>query len=375
MQTEALINKYLTAFFILALGGFLFAGLTEFFSAFLGAIIFYILFKKFMCYLTIRRNFNKPLAAIIIILISFLIVILPMGILIGMIYKKVAVVAEDPEQVKTYIDALSKRMDELPIGVSFDNLGGKVANFISSHAGGFISSSFNVLASLLMMYFLLYFLLMNVLVLEQKLLHFLPFDRDKIKLFGLELQEQTYANAIGVPVVGAAQGLAAYGSYLIVGLPDAGLLGILTGFASIIPLVGTAIIWLPVAVYLFANGDIWQGFFMLLYSAIFLGSLDNLIRMIVSKKIGDVHPVITVLGVILGLKFFGLPGLVFGPLLISYLMLLIKIYHVEYNVKVAPPEEEIIPEENVVSKVLNKMLVLTDIFGAREAAKKDITKD
>lgn len=364
MQTENLINKYLTALFILLIGSFLFVGLKEFFSAFLGSIIFYILFRKFMAYLTFRKNFKKPLAAIIIILISFLIVILPMAILVGMIMKKARAIVDNPENIKNYVDSLSKKLEQLPFDLSMGNLGEKAADFASKHAGEVISSSFSVAASLLMMYFLLYFLLMNVKTLEVKIMHYLPFENTHLKLFGKELVDQTYGNAIGVPAVAAAQGIAAYCAYLIAGVPDAGIFAILTGFASIIPLVGTAVIWVPVAIYLFASDSIWQGAFVTGFCVIIMTNLDNLVRMVVSKRIGDVHPITTVLGVIFGLKFFGLPGLVFGPLLISYFILLLKIYHVNFNIKAeVSPEEEVTQEEqNALLKLLNKVLFFTDNF-------------
>ncbi len=365
MKSEQLLNKSVLVFFILAIASFLLYGLIEFFTALLGAIIFYILFKKFMIFLTVKKNFNKSLASVIIILISFIIVLLPIGVLLMMIISKFSGVFSDPEKIKAYVESFTQKLEVLPFNVSTENFTNKVTQFAADHAGGFVSGSFSVFASLLMMYFLLYFLLMGVNSMEVKLMHYLPFGKDKIKLFGEELVDQTYANAIGVPAVAAAQGLASYGAYLIAGVPDAGIYAILTGFASVIPLVGTAVIWVPVAIYLFASQEIWQGVFLTSFCVIVMTNLDNLVRMFVSKRIGDVHPITTVLGVIFGLKFFSLPGLVFGPLLISYLFLLIKVYHVSYNSNVTVEEE---PEERPLSraetsamlKMVNKFLFFTE---------------
>lgn len=369
MKAEQLVNKYIMVFFILAVAAFLFYGLSEFFTALLGAVIFYILFRKFMVYLSIKKKWSKSLSSVIIILISFIIVVLPIGVLVMIIISKFSGLISDPEKIKTSIQTLSQKLEVLPFKVSTEQLGEKAAQFAANHAGGVISSSFSVFASLLMMYFLLYFLLMSVNSVEKTLMHYLPFDKDKIKLFGKELVDQTYANAIGVPAVAAAQGFAAYGAYLIAGVPDAGIYAILTGFASVIPLVGTAIIWVPVAIYLFASQELWQGLFVTLFCVIVLTNLDNLVRMFVSKRIGDVHPITTVLGVIFGLKFFSLPGLVFGPLLISYLFLLIRIYHVKYNSKLAvEPAEE--PSERALTKkeskdmlqMFNKFIFFTERY-------------
>lgn len=330
MEREHIIQKYLSGFFILLLGAFLFSGVKEFFAAFLGAVVFYVLFKDFMRRLVYKRKWNKAVAASVIISISFFIVVLPMSFLVGMTLNKAAGIAEHPEEIKHFINQLTSRIDHLPFKTSTKNMGEQVTTFITANMGSALTSTLNMLASLLMMYFLLYFLLINVGRIETRIIYYLPFSASKIKLFAKELVDQTYSNAIGVPAVALAQGVLAYVAYIITGVPDAPLWAILTGFASIIPLVGTAIIWVPVSVYLFANDDTWKGIFVILFCSLGLGNIDNLIRMIISKRIGDVHPVITVLGIILGLKFFGLPGLVFGPLLISYFLLLIKLFYIEY---------------------------------------------
>jgi predicted PurR-regulated permease PerM len=178
----------------------------------------------------------------------------------------------------------------------------------------------------------MYFMLIKANTMEAAIIYFVPFDRHKIVLFGRELVVQTKSNAIGVPLIAVAQGLLAYLEYRICGLPEAAMWAILTGFASIIPIVGTAAIWMPISIFFFLSGQVWQGLLILTYGIAVIGTIDNIVRMMVSRKIGDVHPIITVLGVILGLKFFGLPGLVFGPLLISYFLLFVKLFYIEYDV-------------------------------------------
>jgi predicted PurR-regulated permease PerM len=357
VQQESLIQKYLFAFFILILGVFLFCGVNEFFAAFLGAVVFYVLFKNFMYKMAKHWRIHKSLAAVIIILISFIIVVLPVGFVIGMLLNKATAIADDPQQIKEFIDKLTSKLDSLPVKITTKNFGEKATAFVTEHIGDVLASSLNMLGSLLMMYFFLYFLLINTHSIEARIVYYLPFKKSKILLFGKELVDQTYSNAIGVPAVALAQGAFAYGAYLLAGVPEAGLWAILTGCASIIPLVGTAIIWLPVSVFLLADGKVWQGVFIILFSAVALANVDNLIRMVVSKRIGDVHPVVTVLGVILGLKFFGLPGLVFGPLLISYFLLLIKLFYIEYSVNRPVAKVEIkIQQAGIITRILRKLI-------------------
>lgn len=357
METEAIINKYIYAFFILLLGIFIFCGLQELFNAFLGSVVFYALFKNFMYYLTRRKKLKKSLSAVIIIIISFLIVVLPITVLVGMLLSKGTSLASHPEVLTEYVDKFTSKLKELPFDVSADSIGLKAKAFIAENAGGAITSSFSAVGNILMMYFFLYFLLINMNTMEARIVYFLPFQKSKIMLFGKELVDQTYSNAIGVPLVSIAQGLFAYLCYRIAGVSDSGMWAVLTGFASVIPLVGTAIIWFPISMFLFAENQIWQGVFVSAYSIVVLSNVDNLVRMVVSKRVGDVHPVITVLGVIMGLKFFGLPGLVFGPLLISYFIILLKLFYMAYANKtiVNPGEAQRQMETNIVKFLLNKI--------------------
>ena len=118
---------------------------------------------------------------------------------------------------------------------------------------------------------------------------------------------------------------------MIAGVDEAGFWGVICGFASVIPVVGTGLVWAPIAVYLLITDDTWQGVFVALWGLLVLGVIDNVIRFLLAKKMANVHPVVTVLGVIIGLKYFGVAGLIYGPLLISFFLILLKIYYREYS--------------------------------------------
>ena len=91
------------------------------------------------------------------------------------------------------------------------------------------------------------------------------------------------------------------------------------------------IVYIPLALVLIYNGHVPWGIFLFLYGFLIVGSVDNIFRFWLLKKIGDTHPLITIFGVIVGLKLFGFLGLIFGPILISLLVLLIDLYNQEYS--------------------------------------------
>ncbi|HOA39338.1 MAG TPA: AI-2E family transporter, partial [Flavihumibacter sp.] len=194
-----------------------------------------------------------------------------------------------------------------------------------------LNNSLNFFSTITMMYFFLYFMIINVNRMEAAIVFFLPFPRNRIELFGRELVAQTISNAFAVPLIGIVQGTLAYFAYRFAGLPEPGFWAVITGLSSIVPVVGTALVWVPAAVYLIATGQVWPGVGLIAFGAVVLSSADNIIRFLLAKKMADTHPIVTVLGVVMGLKFFNLPGLIFGPLLISYFLILLKIYYWEFQ--------------------------------------------
>ena len=97
------------------------------------------------------------------------------------------------------------------------------------------------------------------------------------------------------------------------------------------PIVGTMIVWVPLVIYMYAIDQTWNATALMIYSVVVTGNIDYVSRITIMRKMGNVHPTITVLGVIVGLGLFGFIGLIFGPLLINYIILLIKIYINEFG--------------------------------------------
>jgi predicted PurR-regulated permease PerM len=331
------INKSFFLFVIIVFALLLLYSVREFFTAFLGSIMFYVLFKPYMEFLVRRKKWKKSRAALLIVLISFFIILLPVLLFSGMLYNKISALISEPEIILNYVTQLQQKLNIVLL--SEKNIA-EIQSRLTAIVPGLLNMGLSLFASLAMMYFFMYFLLINFNRLEASLILMLPFDKRKIFLFGSELKSQTFSNAIGIPLIAVVQGFSAFFIYYVADVPEAAFWGILTGFASIIPLVGTGIIWVPVCVFVFANGNTWQGFLVLIWSALVMGSADNVIRFILAKRMADVHPVVTVLGVIMGLNYMGIPGLIFGPLLISYFIILLKIYYSKYKHSNVPEAKE-----------------------------------
>lgn len=329
------VNRYFFLAIILVFGFFLLYSLAQFFTAFLSAIIFYILGKPFTEWLIKKKNWKKSKAALLVIIISFFIILLPVTVLVTLVFNKVSHVAANPADIINAVKNFGAVIEE-KTGfqlVTDDNLT-SIKTYATELLSGIVNQGLGFFSTILMLYFFLYFMIQNINRMEASILLYLPFKRDKIKMFGNELVAQTFSNAVGIPLIAVAQGLLGYIAYTITGVNEAGFWAVITGFCSVIPIVGGGIVWVPLVIMHFVNGANWQGIFLLVWAALVMGSIDNVIRFMLAKRMADVHPVVTVLGVIMGLKYFGFIGLIFGPVLISFFIILLKIYYLEYQVPV-----------------------------------------
>ncbi len=316
---------------ILALLGFLLYSLNEFIVSFLGALIFYVLFRKFMKRLITIYRWKRWVAATLIIFISFLLIIIPLFGLIYLLIGQLQTTLSNPQDLmqgfNTLIVKINRFFDRQIF--SSDTLVEYIRGLADS-IPAILNTSILALGSLLMMYFLLYYLLVNTGYIEPVLSRYLPFTPEGIQLLTQELDDMTKANAIAVPMIALAQGIVSTFGFWLFGMKDPLFWGVLTGCSGVLPVVGAGLIWAPAGIIMLATAESWQGIGILLYGTLIISLTDNFFRLVFARWFANVHPVITILGVIIGLQWFGLPGLVFGPLLIAYFFLLVKIYQKEF---------------------------------------------
>jgi predicted PurR-regulated permease PerM len=208
-----------------------------------------------------------------------------------------------------------------------------------------INSTATLITNLAIMLFILYYMLCNGREMERMLNRIIPLKQENINTLAAETKKMVRANALGIPLISIIQGLTASLGYFIFGVKEWALWGFLTGVFAFFPVVGTMIVWIPLVIYTYAVGQTWQASALLIYSVIVTGNVDYIARISLLKRMGDVHPVITILGVIVGLGLFGFIGLIFGPLLVNYIIVLFDIYMNEFVVS-PPPSRALTPGES-----------------------------
>lgn len=318
-------------FFLTLMGALLFYWMKDFISSFLGALTMYILMRKPLLYLQEQKRWNKTLVVILLMLASILLLILPVGLTTMMLSSKVGYLVEHYKEFLTILQQYSAEISQrFGIDILSNDTIQKLTETGARIIPTILSGALNSVTQVAVLYFVLYFMLMEGSVMEKIVMENSPFHNDNTLLLAKELNTQTVSNAVGIPVLATLQAIFACVGYLIFGMDQVLFWAVITGLFSILPLVGTLIIWVPLSVYLYFNGLHWQGIGLFLYGALVITNVDNVFRFMVQKKLGDTHPLITFFGVIVGLDLFGFIGIIFGPLLISYFLILLEIYKKEY---------------------------------------------
>lgn len=336
---EEHFKKQLAFFTLLLFGGFLFYLISDFFSAFLGAVIFYEIFKKPMNYLVEKHKWPITGSVLLVIVFSLVMIVIPIILCINSLYHKVSTIINDPTSLLSVVSTLGEKIKEtFGYDIYSDQTIASIKTYASSLIPSVLNKSLSIVGQLLIMYFILFYLLYNYKEIPNYLRKYLPLGKKDIKIFLDELSSMTISNVIGTPILAIIQSASAVLAFYIFGVPEPIFWGIMCGVFSFIPFVGSAIIWIPAGIYLLSSGVNWQGIGILAYGALVISNVDNLFRFMFQKKFANVHPLVTVFGVIIGIQLFGLPGFIFGPLLISYFLIGIGLYQNAYN----EPKEQVI---------------------------------
>jgi len=135
---------------------------------------------------------------------------------------------------------------------------------------------------------------------------------------------------MGQIVVGGVQGILAWAGFLYLGVPNPVLWGFLTAIISIIPLLGAAIVWLPIDIYLFMSGymtgDYRRAIVLLIYGTFVISTIDNILKPKIVGEGARIHPLLILFGILGGVQLFGIPGILIGPLVLALFDLVIEIY-------------------------------------------------
>jgi predicted PurR-regulated permease PerM len=300
----------------------------------LGAVTLYILSREKYFQLIYKRKWQKGWACALFIVYYLLLIGLPVYLAATLITPKINAVINDPSvTIASFKNALIVVQQKIGFNITSEKTINGAVEKVTSILPSLFNSSANLLTNLVLMLFLLYYMLYSGTIMEKTLFKIIPLKDENTSLLASETKTTIKSNAIGIPLISLIQGIAAAVGYFIFGVKDVALWGLLTGIFSFLPVLGTMIIWIPLCIYMYSTGHAGAAVGLALYSGVVTANVDYLARITIMKKLGDVHPVITLLGIIIGLNLFGFIGLIFGPLLVNYIIVLFNIYVNEFAEK------------------------------------------
>ncbi|MFL5527107.1 MAG: AI-2E family transporter [Gemmatimonadaceae bacterium] len=325
------------ALLILVLAAAILFALAPFSSGLLGAAVLYVIFVR--PYRRLERVMKPGLAAAIILAAALIVIALPLGWLIAV------VIAQAPDALRTLQTSTAfARLSELRLG-SFDvgselaKASGTIATWLSARVFSFVGSATSAVLNLVIAFFGFYYMLRSDTDTWSSIRHYIPFSTETADALRDRFFSVTEATLLGTMLIAVVQGTLIGTGFWVVGLPNPFFWGTVTAFASILPVLGTSLVWLPAVLVLLVQNRYGGAITMLVIGAGVASNIDNLIRPLIYRRVSHIHPMITLVGAFAGVKYFGLLGVLLGPLAIAYLFELLHFYRQEYGASETLPAE------------------------------------
>jgi predicted PurR-regulated permease PerM len=297
----------------------------------LGALTLYILSRGSYFQIIYHRKWRMGWSAGLFLLGYLLLLGLIIYSIVVLLGPKINRFLNDPALMINKADEAIKIVQQKTglIFITESSLSGYL-NRLTAFIPTLLNDTANLIVNTAILLFMLYYMLVHGKEMENYLTGIISLKQKNIDLLASETKRIVKASALGIPLISIIQGLTAALGYFIFGIDEFVLWGFITGVFAFFPVVGTMIIWVPLVIFMYARGDNWNATGLFFFSLIVTGNVDYLSRITLLKKLGHIHPVVTVLGVLVGLGLFGFIGLIFGPLLVNYIILLFRIYTTEF---------------------------------------------
>ena len=314
---------------IAVLGIAIIIAISPFAVGLLGAAVLYVLCEP--VFRRLKQRVSPGVAAALTLVFSIFVIALPVMWIV------VLLADQAPDMIRSVQSSdMFARLGNLPkigridIGAELANASGTFFQWLSQQAFDFVGGAARATLNLVISFFALYYMLVSAENTWNGFREFLPFTEESAEELKSRFYSLTHATVLGTGLTALSQGTMVAIAFRLVGLPNAGFWGVVTGFTSILPVLGSAIVWLPAALVLFLQERYGAAVVMLVIGAGVTSNIDNVIRPLVYKRVSNIHPLVTLVGAFAGVKYFGLLGVLLGPLAIQYFFEFVRLYRREY---------------------------------------------
>ncbi|MGI4883411.1 MAG: AI-2E family transporter [Janthinobacterium lividum] len=302
-------------------------GLLQYLTAFLGAGILYVVLRPWFTALVHKRGWNRAFVTVLLLLFAVVVLVIPFFALTSLLIDRIQTLAQNTDQILLVVQRMERKVglqvtQEANVRQLLQQGAARVSQWIPTLA----SSVLNVVVVVGLMLFTLYYLFMQEEAFLAGLHRYLPFREKTMNELSDSLRNNVNANVLGQILVALVQGILTGLTLWIFKVPDPLFWTLVAFFMAFIPVLGTPLVWGPAALYQFAQGQTTQGIGILVVGLVVIINADNVLRIWLAKSMGDIHPWITLVGLTLGVEIFGIVGLVIGPLLLSYFIVLMHVF-------------------------------------------------
>jgi predicted PurR-regulated permease PerM len=313
---------------ILVLGIGLLYALWPFATGLTGALVLYVVFIPVHRYLAHR--INPHLAAGIVVFLAIVLVVGPVISFVGVIANQAQGMAGEVIKSPLLGRLRELRIGTYDVGAQLESFGSQIISWLGGNALSAVGTATRLGIQLTITFFGLFYLFVAPEGVWSGVRPFIPFSQENAELLRTRFHDVTFSTIVGTGLTAVVQGVLVGLAFWVTGLSNALFWGVVTVILAVLPVVGSGLIWAPGAAALALAGHYGWAIALTAWGVVVVGNVDSVIRPIVFSRWAQIHPFITVIGAFAGIRWFGLLGLLIGPLAISYFFELIRMYRAEY---------------------------------------------
>jgi predicted PurR-regulated permease PerM len=321
-------NHQRAALLVLLLGVGLVIALTPYATGLIGIPVLYAIFVPVHEWLSLRMR--PKLAATVVVVLALFLIVVPGVSFAGLIVSQAQQIAAGVIQSPVLARLQELKPGGVDLGPRLADLGAKVVSWLGSSAFGLIGTATRLTLNLVISLFGLFYLLLRPGETWDAVRPYIPFSAKNTEKLRQRFRDVTHSTIIGTGLTSAVHGTLVGLAFWMTGLPNALFWGVVTMVFSILPVVGSGLVWGPGALALLLGHRPLAGALLLLWGLVVVGNVDYVIRPMVFRRWANIHPLVTLIGALAGVPYFGILGLLIGPLALSYFFELIKMYGEEY---------------------------------------------
>jgi predicted PurR-regulated permease PerM len=321
-------NHQRAAILLLVLGVALGVALTPYATGLVGIPVLFTIFAPVHSWLA--KRVSTRLAATLAVALALFLIVVPGLSFAGLVVNQAQQIASGVIQSPILGRLAQLQIGEMNIGPRLAELGAQIVSWIGSSAFGLIGTATRLALNITISLFGLFYLLLRPGETWQAVRPYIPFSTKNAEKLRQRFRDVTISTIIGTGLTAAIQGTLVGLGFWVAGLSNALFWGVVTMVFAILPVVGSGLVWGPGVLALFLDQRYGAAIGLAAWGLIVVGNVDYLIRPWVFRRWADIHPLITLIGALAGVPYFGIVGLLIGPLALSYFFELIRMYREEY---------------------------------------------